>query len=214
MRTATAAMIGIVLAGGAMASAQSLGDAAQKAKKKREEKGGAPAPKVITQEDLEASRPPADPVAEPAGAPVHPGGGRPLPREPRPAPPANDPDAPGEVSALGGLLDVSPSSPSPKRSRGVADDERDRAAQESAWRSRAASARAAVEAAEREVRAADQSGGMAVGTCCGDEGHRKAQAESAQRLARARSRLESAKRSLESLEELARREGIPPGWLR
>ncbi len=210
------------VASGPRATAQSLGAAAQKEKKKRETQSPTPAPKVITQEDLEASRPvdakDADVKPAPAGrgtfeAP-NPGLG---PSEPKGAKEAKEADEPS-VDVFGDGR--GPSSPPSSRassqagSRGVDQESEKRAAQERDWRGRGAAARAQIAAAEREVREADQSGGQAVSQHGGDQGQADARARAAGRLATARARLAAAKRNLELLEESARRQGIPPGWLR
>ena len=213
------AALGAAVASSPRATAQSLGAAAQKEKKKRETQPPTPAPKVITQEDLEASRPAdakdADVKPAPAGrgtfeAP-NPGLG---PSEPKGAKEADEPSVDVFGDGRGPSSPPSSRASSQAGSRGVDQESEKRAAQERDWRSRGAAARAQIAAAEREVREADQSGGQAVSQHGGDQGQADARARAAGRLATARARLAAAKRNLELLEESARRQGIPPGWLR
>jgi hypothetical protein len=204
-------VLSVLLGGGATAFAQSLGQAAQKEKEKRAAKAkaskpDAPAPKVITQEDLEASRPPEEGTESKAdgeaSAPSTPGAI----------------GEPGTISGFEGEMGASSrrrSSADPEF--GVADDSEARAQQETRWRARAESARRSIGAAENELRAAEREAnalGVAAPDGVPDGVWRSAKSKADARLARARSNLESAKRQLEQLEEEARRRGIPPGWLR
>lgn len=201
-------VVAVVIAqAAAVASAQSLGQAAQNEKKKRETpaaEGKAPADKakdknkkVYTGEDLDsyaASRP------DDAGASAKPA---------------------GEAAAV--ELEA-PSTSEPRgdgRSpMGIADTSEGRAAQERSWRSRAKAAQAAVTAAERELKSAEsQRGLLGPGPLPATSGQNPAvwadkANESDARLARARTALEAAKKNLEQFEEEARRAGIPPGWTR
>jgi len=199
-------VVAVVIAqAAAVASAQSLGQAAQNEKKKRETpaaEGKTPTEdaknkkdkKVYTGEDLDsyaASRP------DDAGASAKPA---------------------GEAATV--ELEV-PSTSEPRADgrspMGLADTSEGRAAQERSWRSRAKAAQAAVAAAEGEVKSAESQRGLlgpGPQTYQGqNEWARSANAADA-RLARARTALETAKKNLEKFEEEARRAGIPPGWIR
>lgn len=198
-------VVAVVIAqAAAVASAQSLGQAAQNEKKKRETpaaEGKAPADKakdknkkVYTGEDLDsyaASRP------DDAGASAKPA---------------------GEAATV--ELEV-PSTSEPRADgrspMGIADTSEGRAVQERSWRSRAKAAQAAVAAAESELKSAEsQRGALGPGPQQyqgQNEWARSANAADA-RLARARTALETAKKNLEKFEEEARRAGIPPGWIR
>jgi hypothetical protein len=206
-------------------SAQGLGAAAQKEKEKRaakaqESKPDTDAPKVVTKEDLEASRPPeaAKPSERTAPGSSAPPSGRAA------QPPTSGAALPGTANVFGGQSGASTSrGSSVVPSTGVADDSATRARQEKAWRARAASARSRVTLAEKELAAAERAAASLTiapdtrGTSdparqFGTWQSNKSGAD--QRLARARAGLELAKKGVEQLEEEARRAGVPPGWLR
>jgi hypothetical protein len=204
MRRIGYVVLAIIGLGCTAASAQSLGQAAQNEKKKREtpaaegkaQVGTPQEKKVYTGEDLEpyaASRPEEGEGAKSTDAPA--------PAVPE-APPSTSPRSRGQ---------------SPM---GISDDSEERAAQERSWRSRAKAAQAAVTAAERELKNAEsQRGLLGPGPLPATSGQdplvwaQKAN-ESDARLTRARAGLEAAKKNLEQFEEEARRAGIPPGWIR
>ena len=207
-------MLVMLLAAGAPLGAQSLAEIAQKEKEKRAAKAmeasaqtakpGAKAPetKVYTVEDLAAyaEKPAAPPASEDTGE------GAP--------PPAAEP------STEAGAPRVRQSSEE-QGSRG-SDDSAARDRQEQSWRSRAQSARAAVEAAESELAAAQKAkAGLGIGPQLGRNddpllraGFNRQVAEAEQRVARAQSGVAAAKTSLNNLEDEARRSGASPGWLR
>jgi hypothetical protein len=205
MRRIGSVVLAIIGLGGAAASAQSLGEAAQNEKKKRETptaegkatSGKTKDKKVYTGEDLGdyAARRPAE-ESESAKS--------------------TEPPIPAALEV--------PSSSSPQSGgrspMGISDDSEERAAQERSWRSRAKAAQASVTSAERELKSAEsQRGLLGPGPLPGTSGQdplvwaQKAN-ESDARLARARAGLEAAKKNLEQFEEEARRAGIPPGWIR
>jgi hypothetical protein len=122
---------------------------------------------------------------------------------------ANDPDAAPAAAA---------SSRSQSRgSRGAVPDSLDaRAAQEEKWRSTAAQLRARADRARKEYEYWS-SQHLAGGEYFVDENGKKlvGSAESLQGLvANKKAALEVAEKALADFEELARRENIPPGWLR
>jgi hypothetical protein len=91
-----------------------------------------------------------------------------------------------------------------------------RAVQEQKWRSRAAQLRARVDSA-REQHEYWQAQHVTIGEYYVDEKGRTIarSAEDLQRIvAKAKAALDAAERGLADFEELARRESIPPGWLR
>lgn len=209
-------MLLVVVSGGVAAEAQSLGELAQKEKERRTKIGQAkpsgPAPKVVTQEDLDsyAARRPAESESTGGGA-------------------ATADEAMGSATRP---TSESASGRGPSRSSGGQDDSDERARLEKSWKARAESARNAVNTAERELEAAqNERNGLGTGPQAGNtwqdvagqirrtggenpgQWTQKANAADA-RLARARSGLEQAKQGLEKFEEEARRAGIPPGWVR
>ena len=108
---------------------------------------------------------------------------------------------------------------------GIPDDSDARASAEKSWRARVEAARSAVAAAEKELQAAEKatSGGYYPDKYMPyvDRQGRikvvdaeKLNREEEERKTRARASLAKAKESLEQLEESARRQGVPPGWLR
>lgn len=204
MRRIGYVLVVVIAQAAAVASAQSLGQAAQNAKKKRETpsaEGKTSADKgkdkkVYTGEDLESYA---------AGRP-------------------DDEGASAKPAQAGATVELEGPSPSDSEPRsgsqspmGIADTSEGRAAQERNWRSRAKAAQAAVAAAEREVQSAEsQRAALGPGPLQyqgQDAWARSANAADA-RLARARSAVETAKKNLEKFEEEARRAGIPPGWTR
>lgn len=217
--------------GSATAQAQGLADAAQKEKEKREAKAKAasaqeskpgakpPEAKVYTGDDLAGyaeSRPAEGPSNEGAGAEgAGPEG-------------AGDMRAgsPGSVGSMDGSPIRVPGSSAESRSKGrsgVSDDSAARAGQERSWRSRAESARAVIVSAEKELAAAEQAkSGLGIQPDGRDKVNpgleqnkwRSGVQDAGQRVKRAQSMLDSAKRNLDRLEEDARRQGVPPGWLR
>ena len=102
---------------------------------------------------------------------------------------------------------------------GVPDDSDARASAEKDWRARAEAARSALAAAEKELHTAEEYNGTPRGAYL-EKGQIKIvdverlNREGEERKTRARASLEKAKQSLEQLEESARRQGVPPGWLR
>jgi len=207
-----------LLLGSATAQAQGLAEAAQKEKEKREAKAKAasaqeskpgakpPEAKVYTGDDLAGyaeSRPPEGQSGGAEGA-----------------------GTPGSMGSIDGSSIRAPGSSAESGSKsrsGVSDDSAARARQERSWRSRAESARAAIAAAEKELAAAEKakasiglepSGNDTVNPAAIRNKWRSSLQEAEQRVKRAQSGLESAKRNLDRLEEDARRQGALPGWLR
>jgi hypothetical protein len=208
-------LLTIALGASPLAHGQGLAETARKEKEKRaakakEAKPEAPPPKVITQEDLEASRPAEEAKAPEAGA-VNP------PAASAPSTEAGTAKVFG--SAGGGPAGESRSarSPSTTPSHGVADDSDARARQEKAWRERAESARRAVTMAEKAVVAADREAGR-IAIMAPPRGNYErwlnAKNNADQQAAAARAALEAAKKNVEEVEEEARRAGVPPGWVR
>jgi hypothetical protein len=228
MRVHSFVLLSVIL-GSATAQAQGLAEAAQKEKEKREAakaKGsqaatpGAKPPeaKVYTGDDLKTYAPskpaPAEGEAGEAGEPAESG--------------ATSDGAGGSVGSIDGSgpVPASPggSSPSGAKSRsGPNDDSTARAGQESAWRSRSEAARSAVSSAEKELAAAEKAkSGLGVQPSGDDTPNpgavqnqwRKSVEDADKRVKRAQTALDTAKQSVERLEEDARRQGVPPGWLR
>lgn len=205
----------VVLSGLVAAEAQSLGELAQKEKERRAKTGQAKpsgtAPKVITQEDLDAYADRGPAQSESTGG--------------------AEATAEGAAGSAARGTSESASGREPSRSEGL-DDSDERARLEKSWRARAEQARSAVTSAERELEAAQYDrNGLGTGPQSGgvwrdgpgrvrrmggeDPGEWTKRANAADdRLARARSQLEQAKQGLEQFEEEARRAGIPPGWVR
>jgi hypothetical protein len=223
MKTSGIVMLLVVVSGGVAAEAQSLGELAQKEKERRatktkEAKPSGPAPKVVTQEDLDsyAARRPAESESTGEGAATADEAMGSLPR-----PTSERASGQGPSRSSGG-----------RSPQGIPDDSDERARLEKSWKARAEAARNAVKAAEREREAAqNERNGVGTGPQSGTtwqdgagrirgyggenpgQWTQKANAADA-RLARARSGLEQAKQGLEKFEEEARRAGIPPGWVR
>ncbi len=212
-----------LLLGSATAQAQGLAEAAQKEKEKREAKAKA------------ASAQESKPGAKPPEAKVYTGDdlagyaeGRPAEGQSGGAEGAGPEGAgtPGSVGSIDGSSIRAPGSSAESGSKsrsGVSDDSAARARQERSWRSRAESARAAIAAAEKELAAAEKakasiglepSGNDTVNPAAIRNKWRSSLQEAEQRVKRAQSGLESAKRNLDRLEEDARRQGALPGWLR
>jgi hypothetical protein len=175
-------------------SGESLGDAARRERERREKlkaqgKGGAP---LVTDEALKAHK--GRVANEPAGA---------LAGEPA------APEAAAEASA-------STFVPSPPRAGGM-DDSESRARQAQFWRQAMSEARQHLEQAREHhdhlsrlhlvprQRLVDRKTGKTV--VCSVEQLREMAAE-------AKRELDAASRAVEALEERARRERVPPGWLR
>jgi hypothetical protein len=100
---------------------------------------------------------------------------------------------------------VPASSPAPTLARGLASTS---SAEEESWRGRAAGLRARIDAARQQyesTREREFKGPYYRGES--SEGLRLA-------VARAKQALEAAEKALQDLEDSARRQGIPPGWLR
>ena len=204
-------LVVMLLAVGASVEAQSLGDMAQKEKEKRAAKAKegtaktakpgdkAADGKVYTTEDLATY---ADKTAPAATGEGGEGGDAALP-----AGSSGDDDRPR----------VTGSSEEP-RSAG-SEDAAERARQEKVWRGRAQSARAAIAAAEKEVAVAEKlKAGMGIGPQTDDPELRRIYADKVrqaeQRVTQAREAVATAKTNQANLEDEARREGAPPGWLR
>jgi hypothetical protein len=195
--------VGALLLVPALALAQSLGEAARKeAERRKQSQASGKATKVVGQEDLEAAR---DKRVRETGreAPAS------SPSAPSPAPsPAADSGASPDASA-------SPADESDRASE--LDREREnRAAEEARWRQRAAQAIARLDHAQRVYDAVKghrlvpgeylvDSQGKAIATS----------PEELQRIvAQAQEEYEAAQKAYDDLIEAARREGVPPGWLR
>jgi hypothetical protein len=173
--------------------AQSLAELAQKEKERRaaKAKDGKPAsaaPKVITQEDLDQAK-----ASRPEG------------EAPAPDPASSEPDLPAR------------NRPGARSPQGLPDDSNERAVLEKSWKTRAEVSRAAVRAAEQAVASAQNTrnalGPVPVPTLDPlDWGKQVGLADT--RLAAAKAALQAAQKNLESLEEDARKAGIPPGWIR
>lgn len=177
MRVLTAVLAAAMTAG--VASPQSMGDAAQKERERREklkEKGGQAA--VVTSDELKANK--GSLANDPKGAP-----GAPLPSA-----------APTRAAR-----------PTPEPDRQVREEE---------WRRRMTLAREQVAKWERYYEYWNAQH-LAPNDYFIDENGRKivGSAESLRKLiADAKANLDNARAALEALEEQARRENVPPGWLR
>lgn len=199
----------MLLASGASAGAQSLGDAAQKEKERRakakessaqnaKKDGKAAEPKVYTAEDLAGYAPKESAPSETESGDVAEG-----------APPRSSGDE--------GAPRIQGSSEEPRA--GESDDAAARAREERSWRQRAQASRAAIAAAEKELAAAEKAkAALGIGPQVDDEMLRRAYAdrvrEADQRVSRAQSAVANAKTNQANLEEDARRSGALPGWLR
>lgn len=192
MRFATTACVLLVLAP-ALASSQSLGEAARREQERRRrvEDAGQKA-RVITEGELNAGRtaPPAATKDEGAVARV----------------PEGDEGAAREED--GGVFNP------PSAARFPAGDPR--RDQEDMWRQRMQEARNRVEHARRRHEALSELT-MVPGKIYYDENHRAVitSVEQLQQLtAEALADVKAAEQAVEDLEESARRAGVPPGWLR
>jgi hypothetical protein len=203
---ATAALLGA-----SAARAQSLGATAAKEKEKRaaQAKEGKPAPKVITQEELEANRPVTPPSTAPTSDAKPSGivqGGRGSAR--------------GPLTRPGGVPRLPPPS---SRSTGewklrVAPDPKDAAEVEQAWRERAAEERRECEDAMAEMKAAQKATGEALfevyrksGSAQKPYQQRHREAQEAEAVATAR--YDAAVRSLNEFLEAARNARVPGAWV-
>jgi hypothetical protein len=182
------AAICLILGTSAWVTAGSLGDAArreQERRKKLEDGGKAPS-RVITQDDLLSSeRKPAQSLGTPAQA-TDASARRPLAFIAGPA-------------ARGRDREASAPSPAVREARST---------QESDWRRRAATARAAVESAQWEYDSTHKPSVWSNGGFHGDTPTEK------RKQNEAKARLDAARQAQADLEEEARRAGIPPEWLR
>jgi hypothetical protein len=170
-------------------SGQSLGSAAQKEKdrRKKNQEAGVKA-RTVTDDDLAASRP--------ADAPA-----------PSSSSSSTTASPPAERSGTAAGV-VPPSNDDAESGR--------RAAQEMEWRSRMVAARARLEKAKKTHDALSKMS-LVPGEEYVDERGRAVvtSAEQLQRLtAQAKAEVDAAQRNIDDLEERARRENVPPGWLR
>ncbi len=196
-RTVTVLSCGLCLATGwpARATAQSLGEAARKAREQREASPAKAAPSY-TQDDLDAKRD----QAERTGATP----------EPTPTPSATrTPEADAPVV----VLSSESMGPQEERPPRVAQsEEQKRARQEAYWRQRLAAAQARVARAEARLAAAARRAQHALNGCGLDARRAHARAEGAVESAQAE--LDQARQALEDLPDEARQAGALPGWLR
>lgn len=189
--------VGVAALAAAPLSAETLADAARREKQRRAAAQTA-ATATFTERDLATRHRPGDDVppiatAEPAAASA--------PASPPAFPPAM------QLGAEGGWR-VAPLDPSDRRD-----------AQRRTWQRRARNAREQIQQAEKDV--AELEGGLQgqvgllVQSCSGRQTNRRTHiSELDQQLEVAKARLAEARRSLEDLEEEARRSRVPPGWLR
>jgi hypothetical protein len=175
----------------AVCLAQSLGSAAEKEKERRKKNQDAGVKaRTVTDADLKASHP-AD--AAPPDTP---------PSASRPVPASDAADAAPAISLL----------PPPPDDR----ESQQRAALEAQWRARMAPARARLEKAKKSYDTLSKMS-LVYGEEYVDDNGRTvvSSAEELQRLtARAKAELDAAQKNVDDLEEKARRENVPPGWLR
>jgi hypothetical protein len=124
---------------------------------------------------------------------------------------ANDPSAASSSPAPGGGGKVFPTAPQPEAGESAA-----RSSQESQWRSRARAAEARVERAQKAYDTL-RSLYLVNGEYYADKNGRPlvTSAEQLQKLTeQAKAELDAAKKALDDLQESARRQSVPPGWLR
>ena len=211
-------LLALLFLGSATVEAQGLGAAAQKEKEKRESKvkettpaARPPETKVYTGADLDgyaATRPPEETESPKSTASRRQAG-----------------DSQSGSASRSSSAATRRSSGGRSPMGGIPDDSDARASAEKDWRARAEAARTAVVAAEKELREAES---ISSGTYnpkmyesyVDREGRiktrdaEKINREMQERTTRARASLEKARQSVEQLEESARRQGVPPGWLR
>jgi hypothetical protein len=181
----------------ALAASQSLGDAARKEaeRRKKAQAAGTPAP-VLGEEELSSMR---EKRAKESQPPLDVQPPQERPSEPLPA--------------------ASPASTIAEEGRGTDNSDRereDRAAEEARWRARVAAAAATLDRSRQVYeRLKDQT--LVTGQYLVDPTGRPI-ATSPQQLqhlvAQAKEEYEAAQKALDDLFEAARREGVPPGWLR
>ena len=180
--------------------AQSLGEAAAREKERREKEGRPPAEApAFTDDDLKKLRPPEAPPPKASPSPGAPGS--------KPSPAARATPAPPPAPSA---------SPTPDPELAI------RAQLEASWRGRARAQREAVARAEARVKELEARvdglrNDMSPTGLLDPSRQQTREAD----LARARAELEEARRQLaaarqgiEDLEEQARRQRVPPGWLR
>jgi hypothetical protein len=169
---------------------QSLGEAAAREKAKRQKKGPSSAP-VITNEELKASRPPGQKESEPAA---------------------------GAGSGSSSPERGSPSGADREERPGSSDS----AEAQVVWRQRAQGHRAAIAAAEKTIQDAQDKLARLMADrepiALGDPNRlqtiERMKAETRQTLEQAQLQKAEAEKALQDLEEEARRNNVPPGWLR
>jgi hypothetical protein len=187
------AALGMLATGAGPCTAQSLGEAARKAREERSSKPASSAP-TYTDEDLAERRAQA---ARTAGTPA------PTPTS-SPTPEASPVDVPSglEPQVLREQVPLPP---------GETDSE-PLARQEAFWRARAESARSRVAQAEERLAAAAQRAQDKLASCGLDARRARARAEGA--VERAQAELDASRQALADLDDEARRAGALPGWLR
>ena len=180
----------------ALAAGQGLGEAARREKERRA--GTKPPARVYGDQDLGSRSAAGDAEAEPARATS---------------------ESSGEAAASGSSAGSATSSESTASPSADGAEAKARARAEESWRARAFPVRAAYEGAERRVkRLEDQVAELE------REGQRQvfvygvygatAAATARERLEQARRELAEASKAWEDFQDQARREGVPPGWLR